>query len=59
MKTYRVTIKHRKGEQTNLLSTIVPASNERQAIEKVIAAHGLDHVVSRKAELLNSKNNTR
>ena len=56
MKTYRVTIKHRKGEQTNLLSTTDPASNERQAIEKIINARGLVDVISKKAELLNNKN---
>lgn len=56
MKTYRVTIKHKKGEQTNLISTTVPASNERQAIEMIINARGLVDVISRKAELLNNKN---
>lgn len=52
MKTYRVTIKHKKGEQTNLISTTVPASNERQAIEKIISANGIVGVLSKKAELL-------
>lgn len=56
MKTYRVTIKYSAGEQTNLLSTSVSAANERQAIEKIIAAHSLVNVVSKKAELLNNKN---
>lgn len=55
MKTYRVTIKHKKGEQTHLISTTVPAANERQAIEKIINARGLVDVISRKAELLNNK----
>lgn len=55
MKTYRVTIKHKKGEQTNLISTTVPAANERQAIEKIISANSLVDVISKKAELLTSK----
>lgn len=53
MKTYRVTIKYKKGEQTDLLSTTVPAISEKEAIEKIISANNLDgKVVSKKAELL-------
>lgn len=55
MKTYRVTIKHKKGKQTDLISTTVPAISERQAIDKVIEANGIVEVVSKKAELLISK----
>lgn len=56
MKPHRVTIKYKKGEQTHLICTTVPASNERQAIDKIISAHSLVDVVSKKAELLNNKN---
>lgn len=52
MKPHRVTIKYEKGEQTCVLSIAVPATGERQAIEKVIAANGIVNVVSKKAELL-------
>lgn len=55
MKTYRVTIKHKKGAQTHLISTTVPAASERQAIEKIISANSLVDVISKKAELLNNK----
>lgn len=53
MKTYRVTIKHTAGKQTNLISTTVPAVTEKQAIDKIISAHGLDgRVITKRAELL-------
>lgn len=56
MKNYRVTIKHSAGKQTNLISTVVPANDEKAAIEKVIEANSLDgKVLSKKAELLTSK----
>jgi hypothetical protein len=54
MENYRVTIKHSTGNQTNLISTVVPANNEKQAIEKVISANGIVEVLSKKAELLKS-----
>lgn len=53
MKSYRVTIKYRTGENTGLISKTVPAYNERQAIDQIIAACKLaGKVVSEKAELL-------
>lgn len=53
MKDHRVTIKYINGKQTCVLSITVPATTERQAIEKIISAHGLDgRVISKKAELL-------
>lgn len=53
MKDHRVTIKYKKGEQTCVLSIAVPAISERQAIDKVIEANGLDgRVITKKAELL-------
>lgn len=56
MKPHRVTIKYRNGEQTCVISTTVPASNESQAIDKIITANGLaGKVVRRRAELLTLK----
>lgn len=56
MKSYRVTIKYRTGEQTGVVSKTMPAYNERQAIEKVIDADKLaGKVVSKKAELITLK----
>lgn len=53
MNTYRVTIKYKQGEQSGVISNTVPAYSEKQAIEKIINANGLDgKVVSKKAELL-------
>ena len=53
MKPYRVTIKYKTGEQTNLISKTLPAYNEKQAIDKVIESNSLaGKVVSKKAELL-------
>lgn len=54
MKTYRVTIKYNTGEQSNLISTTVPAITEKEAIDKVKSANSIedDTVVSKKAELL-------
>lgn len=54
MKPHRVTIKYRNGDQTCVISTTVPAYNERQAISKIIEANGLvGKVVRRRAELIN------
>lgn len=56
MKSHRVTIKYKNGEQTCVISKEVPAYNERQAIETVINANSLaGKVVSKKAELLTLK----
>lgn len=57
MKPHRVTIKYKKGEQTNWISKTVPAITERHAIDLVIKASGIDdaNVISKKAELLISK----
>lgn len=56
MKPHRVTIKYKNGEQTCVLSTTVPAYTEKDAISKIISAHGLDgRVITKKAELLISK----
>lgn len=53
MKSYRVTIKYKQGDQSGVISTTVPAQDERQAIDKVIEANSLaGKVVSRKVELL-------
>lgn len=53
MKPHRVTIKYMQGEQTCVISTTVPAYNERQAIDTVISANSLaGKVVRRRAELL-------
>lgn len=54
MKPHRVTIKYKTGEQTHTLSKVIPAYNERQAIDKIIEANSLaGKVVSKKAEMLN------
>lgn len=56
MKPHRVTIKYKKGDQTCTISATVPAYTERQAIDKIINANGLDgKVVSKKVELLTTK----
>lgn len=55
MKNYRVTISYQDSEQNGLMSTTVPANNEREAIEKVKKASGFEgKVISEKAELLKS-----
>lgn len=56
MKSYRVTIGYKQGQQTGVVSKTVPAYNEQQAIEKVIESDKLDgKVVSKKAELITLK----
>jgi hypothetical protein len=55
MKNYRVTIKHKTGEQTGVVSKTIPAYNEKQAIDKVIDAERITEVVSKKAELITLK----
>lgn len=53
MKSYRVTIIYKQGENAATISKTVPAHTERQAIDKIISANGLDgKVVSKRAELL-------
>jgi hypothetical protein len=56
MKNYRVTIKHTAGEQTKLISTVVPSNDGWQAIIKVKNANSIADasVLSVKAELLKS-----
>jgi hypothetical protein len=54
MKNYRVTIKHKAGKQTNLISTVVPSKDVWEAIGKVQSANNIaeENIISRKAELL-------